>query len=171
MNPRLPIWLSISGLSALIGLSVFWLPAPLPKEAAPKQFSAGRAREIDLAIAQKPHPATSAEDLRVVGVLSNTLSALGYRPRLIEGDVAGRHLTDTVVGPSYNVLNLNAALRYGGIELGLDVYNLLNLQYADDEEVFVSNWNVKPTTLLASAATHLSAAPPMTLLGTLALYF
>jgi iron complex outermembrane receptor protein len=85
--------------------------------------------------------------------------------------LAGRHLTDTVIGPAYNVLNMNAALRYGGIELGLDAYNLFDLQYADDEEVFVSNWNVKPSTLLASTATHISAAAPRTLLGTLALYF
>jgi iron complex outermembrane recepter protein len=85
--------------------------------------------------------------------------------------LAGRHLTDATIGPSYHVLNANVALRYGGIELGLDTYNLLNLRYADDEEAFVSNWSVKPTTPLASAATHLSAAPPLTLLGTLGLYF
>jgi len=85
--------------------------------------------------------------------------------------LAGRHLTDTIVGPDSHVLNASAALRYGDIELGVDGYNLLDLHYADDEEVFVSNWSVKPTTSLASSATHLIAAPPLTLLATLALHF
>jgi hypothetical protein len=104
------------------------------------------------------------------------LADLGHRPltgRMGVGYtfLAGRHLTDTIIGPSYNVLNANVALRYGGIELGADAYNLLNLHYADDAEVFVSNWSVKPTTSLASTATHLIAAPPLTVLGTLGLYF
>ncbi len=85
--------------------------------------------------------------------------------------LAGRHLTDAIVGPSNNVLNANAALRYGSVELGVDAYNLLNLRYADDEEYYVSNFSVKPGTALASAATHLFAAPPLTVLGTAALYF
>ncbi len=85
--------------------------------------------------------------------------------------LAGRHLTDTLVGPSNNVLNANAALRYANIEVGIDAYNVLGLHYADDEQVFVSNWSVTRGTALASTATHLVAAPPLTLLGTLALYF
>lgn len=94
VNLRLSIWLVVCGLSALVGLSIFWLPAPLPKEAAPEQFSADRAWEIDSAIAQKSHPAGSAEDLRVVGLLADRLSEMGYRSRRIEGDVGDRHLTD-----------------------------------------------------------------------------
>ena len=104
------------------------------------------------------------------------LAELAHRP--LSGRIgvgytflAGRHLTDTIIGPSYNVLNANAALRYGGIEFGVDAYNLFNLHYADDEEVFVSNWSMKPTTALASTATHLIAAPPLTVLGSVALYF
>jgi iron complex outermembrane receptor protein len=85
--------------------------------------------------------------------------------------LAGRHLTDTIVGPKNNVLNATAALRYGGVEAGVDAYNLLNLHYADDQEVYLSNWSVRPGTGLASTATHLTAAPPLTVLGTLALYF
>ena len=85
--------------------------------------------------------------------------------------LAGRHLTDAIVGPSNNVLNANAAVRRGNIEIGIDAYNLLNLKYADDAEYYVSNWSMKPGTALASPATHLSQAPPLTMLGTLALYF
>ncbi len=82
-----------------------------------------------------------------------------------------RHLSDSVVGPAYNILNAGAALRYGGVELGIDAYNLLDLHYADDEEVYVSNWSTTATSAPASTATHLVAAPPLTLLGSLALYF
>jgi iron complex outermembrane receptor protein len=84
--------------------------------------------------------------------------------------LAARHLTDTIIGPSNNVLNANAALRYGGVELGVDAYNLLALRYADDQQVFVSNWSMNQGTALASTATHFVAASPLTLLGTLALY-
>jgi outer membrane receptor protein involved in Fe transport len=88
--------------------------------------------------------------------------------------LAGRYLTesnDTIKGPSNNVLNVNAAVRYGSVEVGVDTFNLLNLHYADDEEYYVSNWSVNPGTARASSAIHLTAAPPLTVLGTLALHF
>ncbi|HEY2409250.1 MAG TPA: TonB-dependent receptor [Polyangiaceae bacterium] len=85
--------------------------------------------------------------------------------------LAARHLTDAIVGSSNNVLNANAALRYGSVELGVDAYNLLNLRYADDAEYYVSNWSVTPGTRLASAAIHTTEAPPLSVLGTVSLYF
>lgn len=85
--------------------------------------------------------------------------------------LAGRHLTNAIVGPSNNVLNASTALRYGSVEIGVDAFNVLNLRYADDAEFYVSNFSVKPGTPLASPAMHLTEAPPLTVLGTLALYF
>jgi hypothetical protein len=85
--------------------------------------------------------------------------------------LAGRHLTDTLVAPANNVLNAGGSLRYANVELGLDAFNVLDLRYADDAEYYVSNWSVTPGTRLASAATHLIAAPPLSVLGKLALYF
>jgi iron complex outermembrane receptor protein len=86
--------------------------------------------------------------------------------------LAGRHLTDRIVGPANNVLNGHAALRYQQLEVGVEGYNLLALQYADDLESYVSNWSLHPGTPLADRPqTHLSAAPPLTVLGTVALYF
>ncbi|MDP9151640.1 MAG: hypothetical protein M3O36_17095, partial [Myxococcota bacterium] len=85
--------------------------------------------------------------------------------------LAGRHLTDTVIGQSNHVLNAGAALRCGPVELSLDGYNLLGLHYADDEQVFVSNWSVQQGTSLASSARHAVAAPPLTAVGSLALRF
>jgi TonB family protein len=84
--------------------------------------------------------------------------------------LAGRHLTDVVVGPSNNVLNANAALRYGSVEVGIDAFNVLNLRYADDAEYYTSNWSLKPGTALATSATHWVAAPPLTVLGGLSLF-
>src|SRR5205814_2347307 len=72
--------------------------------------------------------------------------------------LAGRHLTDALVGPADHVLNGHAALRYERVELGVEGYNLLALQYADDREYYVSNWSVRPGTPLAAPARHLSAA-------------
>jgi hypothetical protein len=85
--------------------------------------------------------------------------------------LAGRHLTDSIVAPTDHVLNANLAARCGSIEIGVDAYNLLGLVYADDREVYVSNWSFSPGQAPASLATHLTAAPPRTLVGTLSVYF
>ena len=85
--------------------------------------------------------------------------------------MSGRHLTDTIVGPSSNILNAKAAVRYRGLEVGVDGYNVLGLRYADDAEYYVSNWSFKPGQQPASEAIHITAAPPVTVLGTVALYF
>jgi len=85
--------------------------------------------------------------------------------------LAGRHLTDSIIGPTNHVLNANMALRCGAIEIGADAYNVLGLQYADDQEVYVSNWSFRPGQQPASLATHSTAAPPRTVLGTVSVYF
>ena len=85
--------------------------------------------------------------------------------------LSGRHLTDTIIGPTSNVLNAKAALRYEWLEVGVDGYNLLGLKYADDEQYYVSNWSLRPGQNPASEAVHIVAAPPFTALGTVALYF
>lgn len=85
--------------------------------------------------------------------------------------LAGRHLTDKLIAPAEHALNGHASLRYDHVELGLEGYNLLARKYADNSEHYVSNWSLSPGTALATPATHLTAAPPLTLLGTAALYF
>jgi len=85
--------------------------------------------------------------------------------------IGGRHVNDVIIGPTDNVLNALAAVRYRFVELGVDVYNLLGLKYPDDEAYFVSNWSFKPGQNPASPAVHIIPAPPRTVLGTLSLYF
>jgi iron complex outermembrane recepter protein len=85
--------------------------------------------------------------------------------------LAARHLTDRIKGPADHILNGHAALRYDHFELGVEGYNLLARQYADDREYYVSNWSLTPGTQLAKSALHSSAAPPLTVLGTLAVFF
>jgi hypothetical protein len=83
----------------------------------------------------------------------------------------GRHVNDAIIAPTNNVLNALASLRYRFVELGFDMYNVLGLKYADDEEYYVSNWSFKPGQQPASTAVHIVAAPPRTALATLTLYF
>jgi TonB family protein len=90
--------------------------------------------------------------------------------------LSGRHLTDTVVGATSHVLNAGAAARCGPVELGVDAFNVLGLQYPDDEAVYVSNWSASSpagTTAQppASVARHITAAPPRSAIATLSLYF
>lgn len=85
--------------------------------------------------------------------------------------LAGRHLTDRIVGPADHVLNAHASFRYDHVELGVEGYNLLDLHYADDRSYFVSNWSSTPGTKLASPATHLTAAPPLSVLASVTVLF
>jgi hypothetical protein len=79
-------------------------------------------------------------------------------------------VNDTILAPTNHVLNGLASVRYRFVELGFDMFNVLGLKYADDEEYYVSNWSLKPGQNPASAAVHVVAAPPRTALGTVTLY-
>jgi iron complex outermembrane receptor protein len=85
--------------------------------------------------------------------------------------IGGRHVNDVIVAPTDNVLNALGSLRYRFVEIGFDMYNVLGLEYPDDEQYFVSNWSLKPGQNPASPALHVVAAPPRTALGTISLYF
>jgi iron complex outermembrane recepter protein len=85
--------------------------------------------------------------------------------------LAGRHVNDAIIAPTNNVLNALGSVRYRFVEVGFDLYNVLGLKYADDEEYYVSNWSFKPGQNPASPMTHIVAAPPRTALATLSLYF
>ena len=85
--------------------------------------------------------------------------------------LASRFLTDTIRAPVSHVLNARASARYDWLEVGVDAFNLLNLRYPDDAEYFVSNWSANGAPRPATAVTHISAAPPLTVLGTVAVYF
>jgi len=111
-------------------------------------------------------------DLAVHGLLGQLGGAAVFgRAGLAYTFLAGRHLTDAVVGRVTHALNATAALRRGPFELSVDAYNVLGLPYADDAEVYVSNWSALGDQPPASAATHITAAPPRTVLGTLAVAF
>ncbi|HEY3815606.1 MAG TPA: TonB-dependent receptor [Polyangiaceae bacterium] len=84
--------------------------------------------------------------------------------------LAGRHVNDIIIAPPNNVLNALGSVRYRFVELGFDMFNVLGLKYADDEEYYVSNWSFQPGQNRASAQVHLVAAPPRTSLATLTLY-
>lgn len=62
-----------------------------------------------------------------------------------------------------------AAIRRDWLELSVDVLNLMNLQYADTEYAFVSDWR---TTAVPSRvpAKHISAGAPRTILATVTVY-
>jgi hypothetical protein len=84
--------------------------------------------------------------------------------------LAGRHVNDNIIGQTNNVLNALASVRYRFVEVGFDMYNVLGLQYADDEEYYVSNWSITPGQQRASAGVHIIPAPPRTALATVTLY-
>jgi hypothetical protein len=104
------------------------------------------------------------EIARVRGAPVTGRAGLGYTL------LGGRHRDDGSVAPTNNVLNALASARYRSVELGVDVYNALGLQYADDSLYYVSSWALQPGPARASAAIHTVAASPRTVLGTLTLY-
>jgi iron complex outermembrane receptor protein len=84
--------------------------------------------------------------------------------------LAGYHVNDNIIGPTKDVLNALASVRYRFVEVGFDMYNVLGLQYPDDEEYYVSNWSLTPGQQRASPGIHIIPAPPRTALATLTLY-
>ena len=104
------------------------------------------------------------EIARLRGGALNARAGLGYTL------IGGRHVDDRIVAPTNNVLDMLASVRYRFVELGVDVYNALGLQYADETLYYVSNWALQPGQGRASAAIHTIAAPPRTALGTVTLY-
>lgn len=84
--------------------------------------------------------------------------------------LGGRHVNDAIIGPTNDVLNALGSVRYRFVEVGIEMYNVLGLTYADDEEYYVSNWSFKPGQQPASAAVHIAAAPPRTVLATVTLH-
>ncbi len=105
------------------------------------------------------------EITRIKGVPVTGRAGVGYTL------LGGRHVNDRIIGATQNVLNVLASVRYRSVELGLDMFNVLGLKYADDEEYYVSNWSLKPGQQPASGGVHIIAAPPRTGLATLTLYF
>lgn len=85
--------------------------------------------------------------------------------------LGGKHLNDALVAPTDYILSAQASARWRFVELGVEMYNVLGLQYPDDEEYFLSNWSFKGGQQPASGAVHILAAPPRTTLGTATLYF
>jgi len=85
--------------------------------------------------------------------------------------LGGKHVNDAIIAPTDYVLNALASARWRFVELGIEMYNVLGLQYPDDEEYFVSNWGFRSGQQPASGAVHVVAAPPRTTLATATLYF
>jgi iron complex outermembrane receptor protein len=102
--------------------------------------------------------------LRLDGVPLTGRAGIGYTL------LGGRHVNDNIIGQTNNVVNALASVRYRLVELGFDMYNVLGLKYADDEQYYVSNWSLKPGQNPASAGIHVVPAPPRTALATLTLY-
>jgi iron complex outermembrane receptor protein len=105
------------------------------------------------------------ELIRYAGTPLSGRAGIGYTL------IGGRHVNDNIVSSTSHVVNALGSLRYGFVELGVDVYNLLGLEYADESAYFVSNWSVQPGQQRASAGVHVVAAAPRTTLATLTLYF
>ncbi len=97
------VWMIFGAAGAAVGLSIFWLPAPLPADAPPTSFSAARALEHVKAIAKAPHPAGSAEDRRVREYVLKQMNELGLRPREIaarQGELEMVNLYGELAGTS-----------------------------------------------------------------------
>jgi len=99
-------------LAALVGVTVVRLrpPAPLPQDAGPSLFSAGRAREHLRAIAGdgRPRPVGSAASAQAREKIVQQLRSLGYQPEVQDGFACGASNTCARV---HNVIALRPGAR------------------------------------------------------------
>jgi outer membrane receptor protein involved in Fe transport len=111
-------------------------------------------------------------DLGVRGqILRGCIPVLGWRFGLGYTFLSGQHLSDLVLGPATHALNASFALRAKPFELGIDVYDLLGRKNADRADYYVSNWSLEPGQQPASPASHLTAAPPRTVIASATAHF
>ncbi|MSU35773.1 MAG: M20/M25/M40 family metallo-hydrolase [Pedosphaera sp.] len=92
MKPAAAIQLGVCAIAIGLGLSVSWLPAPLPSDAPVTPFSAERAWQHASAIARQPHPAASEENRRVRAYLCKSMTELGLAVRELPGKQEGTEL-------------------------------------------------------------------------------
>jgi hypothetical protein len=121
-------------------------------------------------------PSVPAYLLRSDVTLHGNLAKVGSSPlvaRFATGYtvLGGRHVSDTEVLPTDVVINASSSLRYRSLELGIEAYNVLGLKYADEAQVFASNWGWNSTPQPASVMRHSVAAAPRTIIGTASVYF
>jgi len=147
-----------------------WLLASASLSVNDAQFST-RIAGISHHVPSVP-PILFRSDLSVRGPLGK-LWELPLSGRLGVGYTfaSAQHLSDTVRGPKTNALNIGGEVRSRFVALGVDVYNALGLQVADNSDVYVSNWSLQPGQQPASLAVHATAAPPTTVLGSVTVYF
>jgi iron complex outermembrane recepter protein len=84
--------------------------------------------------------------------------------------VGERALPFSQTAPGSFVADLHATLRWSFVELGVDIWNLFNRQYAQGEFFYASDFRTRPYPTLAPTS-HFTAAAPRTFLVTLALIF
>jgi len=83
--------------------------------------------------------------------------------------LAPRPLPFQAESDALSLFDASASLRYRAVELGIEAFNLFDLQYAATEHVFASSWQPSevPSRL---PERHIAAGPPRTVLVTLGLH-
>lgn len=84
--------------------------------------------------------------------------------------LSGRPLPYGQTSKSFALLDPTANLSWKAFELSVDVYNVLNKQYAAMEYALVSNWQTQTVPSLVPAR-HISAGAPRTILASLNIRF
>ena len=84
--------------------------------------------------------------------------------------IAPRPLPHRQYSAGILLVDMQAAMRMKHVEVGVDIYNLLDRQYATAEYVFTSDWRTREIPS-RTPARHTAAGAPRTVLFTLGLHF
>jgi TonB family protein len=140
--------------------------------------------EPPAATAQDPTPAFAAGEplpyvppvvVRVDMGANKELTQLGGKPLVGRAGagmsfLSARPLPYGQFADPVLLLDASASLRWHFVELGFEGFNLLDRKYAQNELSFVSDWGSQPIPSRLPAR-HLAAGPPITVMGTVGLYF
>lgn len=107
-------------------------------------------------------------DAAVGGELPAWLGALPGRVGLGATWVGARPLPHEQLGAAYLTVDAGARLRFGSVEAGLAVENLLDARYHQAEFAYPSNFTGPAAASSRLAALHFAAAPPRMVLATVA---
>jgi hypothetical protein len=161
--------LETEGASVRRGMTASVLGRPVDGGLVSAAFSVNRATYQSADEGSRFVPSVPAFLFRTDASLRGTIGHLEGRPLGARAGVGftllgPKHLDDRTTTTIHRLIDASAGLRFRAVEVSIDVHNLLDQRYPDDEQVFASSWNGAPPTV----AKHVSAAPPRTILGTVA---
>ncbi|MBL0197757.1 MAG: TonB family protein [Myxococcales bacterium] len=161
LRGKIAPWLTTSASATFVRATLDSPPVPTPEDPAPAYLPNQSLPYVPPLLVRTD---TSAEHRLFDLWRQDVIGRLGYATTFL----SPRPLPFGASSAAVFLVDMQASLRRGALEIGAETTNLLGARYAETEYAFVSSWRTgTPPSLLP--ARHLTAGPPRQVLFTLGL--